>query len=201
MAGLFWPDPSSIRVIRGQTCSARGVRLVFLHGPAAAGKYTVGREIAALTGFELYHNHLVVDQVLQQHAFGTPGFVAERDRRWREHFAAAAADPARRLIFTFNPENSVPQAFIDWLFNELPARGTTLHSVGLTLSEAAIETRLASDQRKQFRKLVDLALYRQLRAAGTFANPIVPRTDLEIDTEKSTPTESARLIARHFDLR
>ena len=140
--------------------------LVFIHGPAAAGKYTVGRELAALTGFELYHNHLVVDEVLKHHPFGTPGFVAERDRRWREHFAIAAANPKRRLIFTFNPENSVPQAFIDWLFTALPARDTTLHSVGLVLSEAAIEARLATDQRKGFRKLTDLALYRQLRDEG-----------------------------------
>ena len=174
--------------------------LLFLHGPAAAGKYTVGRELAARTGFELYHNHLVVDAVLKEHAFGTQGFVAARDRLWREHFTAAAADPQRRLIFTFNPENSVPQAFIDWLFTDLPARGTTLHSVGLVLSETAIETRLASDQRKQFKKLVDLELYRQLRAAGTFATPVIPRTDLEIDTEHASPPESAARIARHFRL-
>jgi hypothetical protein len=174
--------------------------LVFLHGPAAAGKYTVGRELAARTGFELYHNHLVVDEVLKEHAFGTPGFVAERDRRWREHFTAAAGDPQRRLVFTFNPENSVPQAFIDWLFTALPARGVTLHSVGLILSEAVIEARLATDQRKGFRKLTDLALYRQLRASGTFATPIIPRTDLEIDTEHATPAESAARIAGHFKL-
>ena len=174
--------------------------LVFLHGPAAAGKYTVGLELAALTGFELYHNHLVVDAVLQQHAFGTPGFVAERDRRWREHFSVASAAPSRRVIFTFNPENSVPQAFIDWVFNELPARGTTLHSVGLVLSEAAIEARLASDQRQQFRKLVDLGLYRRLRDTGTFTTPVIPRTDLEIDTEKSSPTDSATRVAKYFGL-
>ena len=200
MRRLYQCDPFFIRVIRGQNRFVRGMLLVFLHGPAAAGKYTVGRELAAGTGFELYHNHLVVDEVLKQHAFGTPGFVAERDRRWREHFAAAAADPRRRLIFTFNPENSVPQAFIDWLFTELPARGTTLHSVGLVLSEPAIEARLGSDQRKGFRKLTDLALYRQLRDTGTFATPIIPRTDLEIDTEHATPSDSADCIARHFNL-
>src|SRR5205085_1059045 len=136
------------------------MKLVFIHGPAAAGKYTVGRELAALTGFELYHNHLVVDEVLQEHAFGTPGFVAGRDRRWRDYLFAAAKEPERRIVFTFNPENSVPQAFIDWLFSGL---GAPLYSVRLKLSEAAIEARLATDQRKQFRKLVDLALYRQLR--------------------------------------
>jgi hypothetical protein len=176
------------------------VHLLFLHGPAAAGKYTVGRELAALTGFELFHNHLVVDEVLKQHAFGTPGFVAERDRRWREHLAAAAADSRRRLIFTFNPENTVPQAFIDWLFNDLSARGATLHSVGLVLSEAAIEARLATDQRKGFRKLTDLALYRQLRDSGTFATPVIPHTDLTLDTERLSPAASAAQIAAHFHL-
>lgn len=172
------------------------MKLVFLHGPAAAGKYTVGRELAALTGFELYHNHLVVDEVLREHAFGTPGFIAGRDRRWREHLTAAAPTD-RRLIFTFNPENSVPQAFIDWLFSEL---GATLLSVELKLSEAAIEARLATDQRKQFRKLVDLELYRRLRASGTFATPVIPRTDLVIDTEMSAPAESAARIIKHFGL-
>lgn len=174
--------------------------LLFLHGPPAAGKYTVGRELAARTSFELYHNHLVVDEVLKRHAFGTPGFIAERDRRWREHLGAAAGDPAGRVIFTFNPENSVPQTFVDWLFAELPARGATLHSIGLFPGEAAIEARLASAQRQSFRKLVDLDLYRRLRDAGTFATPRIPRTDLEIDTERSTPAESARLIAAHFGL-
>jgi hypothetical protein len=174
------------------------VILAFIHGAPATGKYTIGRELAALTGFELYHNHLVVDDVLKRHAFGTPGFVAERDRAWRTHLATAAPDPARRLIFTFNPEDSVPQDFIDWLFAGLP--GTTLHSVGLDLAEASIEARLASAQRQSFRKLTDLDLYRQLRARGTFARPRIPRTDLAIDTGEMSPPDAAARIARHFHL-
>jgi hypothetical protein len=173
------------------------VKLVFLHGPAAAGKYTVGRALAALNSFELYHNHLVVDEVLQRHAFGTPGFVAERDRRWREHFTQAARDGNRQLIFTFNPESSVPQAFIDWLFQGLDG---VVHSVALTLSEAAIESRLALAQRKQFRKLADVGLYRQLRDSGSFATPVIPRTDLVIDTEHTAPADSAARIAAYFQL-
>jgi hypothetical protein len=165
--------------------------LVFLHGPPATGKYTVGRELAALTGFELYHNHLVVDTVLQQHAFGTPGFVAERDRRWRAHLGSLARD----TLFTFNPENSVPQAFIDWLFASVPGNGGRLFSVGLTASEAVIESRLATAQRRQFKKLTELELYRRLRAAGAFTQPLIPRTDLVLDTEHLTPSEAARQIA------
>jgi hypothetical protein len=176
------------------------VILVFIHGAPATGKYTIGRELAALTGFELYHNHIVVDEVLKIHAFGTPGFVAERDRRWRDYFIAGAREPSRRLIFTFNPENTVPQAFIDWLFGDLVRSGVTLHSVGLTLSEADIEARLATEQRKGFRKLTDLALYRSLRAAGTFSTPLIPRTDLQIDTAECAPVAAALVIRDHFRL-
>ena len=171
------------------------MHLLFLHGPAAAGKYTVVKEFAALTGFELYHNHLVVDEVLKTLAFGTPGFVAERDRLWRDFFTQFPRPGRANIIFTFNPENTVPQAFIDWLFGELPRRGVTLYSVEVTASEAVIETRLASASRQQFRKLTDLALYRQLRAAGAFSSPIIPRTDLRIDTGTVASSEAARHIA------
>ena len=174
------------------------MNLVFLHGPAAAGKYTVAKELAALTGFELYHNHLVVDEVLKSHAFGTPGFVAERDRRWREFFAQFPGPGRANIIFTFNPENTVPPAFIDWLFTEPLRRGVRLHSVGVTASEAVIEGRIASKQRQQFRKLTDVARYRQLRGSGAFATPLIPRTDLSIDTGQAQPAEAARQIAAHL---
>lgn len=169
--------------------------LVFIHGPAAAGKYTAAKELAALTAFELYHNHIVVDEVLKTHAFGTPGFVAERDRLWREHFTRFPGPGCENVIFTFNPENTVPQAFIDWLFAEMPRRGVRLHSIELTASEPVIESRIASKQRQQFNKLTDLALYRQLRDSGTFATPVIPRTDLRIDTGRLAPDEAARQIA------
>ena len=174
--------------------------LVLLHGPPASGKYTIGRELAARTGFELYHNHLVVDEVLRHHAFGSPEFVADRDHAWRTHLGAAAGEAHRRLIFTFNPENTVPQEFVDWLFREVPARGGRLHSVALRLSEAAIEARLDGEQRRGFRKLTDHALYRKLRDAGAFSRPRIPRTDLVLDGETLTAIQAAPRLERHFHL-
>ena len=177
------------------------MNLVFLHGPAAAGKYTVARELSALTGFELYHNHLVVDEVLKSHPFGSVGFVGERDRRWRDFFAQFPGPGRESIIFTFNPENTVPQAFIDWLFTEPARRGVRFASVEITASEAEIESRIDSPQRQQFKKLVDLALYRQLRDSGAFATPVIPRTDLRIDTGMVAPSGAARAIAQRFQLR
>lgn len=171
---------------------------MFLHGPVAAGKYTVAKELAVLTGFELYHNHVVVDEVLKQHSFGTPGFIAERDRLWREFFGRFPGSGRENIIFTFNPENTVPQIFIDWLFAEMARRGVRLSSIAVTASEAVIEARIALKQRAQFRKLTDVALYRQLRDSGAFSTPVIPRTDLCIDTGALEPAEAARQIAEHF---
>lgn len=176
------------------------MHLLFLHGSAAAGKYTVAKELAALSGFDLYHNHLVVDEVLKAHAFGTPGFIAERDRRWRTFFAQFPGPGRPNVIFTFNPENTVPQEFIDWLFTEPLRRGVPLHSVEITASETVIESRLGTTQRQQFRKLTDVALYRQLRDTGTFTTPVIPRTDLRIDTGTTAPDAAARQIAAFFQL-
>lgn len=177
------------------------MHLVFLHGAPATGKYTVGRELAALTGYELFHNHIVVDAVLQRHAFGTPEFIAERDAGWRAHLTRAVERRPPGLISTFNPENTVPAAFVDWLFHELGARaGVALHSVKLHASEAQIADRLGSPQRRQFHKLTDVRLYAQLRADGAFDEPKIPRTDLRIDTGQLTAPEAARRIVDHFHL-
>jgi hypothetical protein len=176
------------------------MNLLFMHGPPASGKYTIGRELAARTGYAFFHDHLVVDEVLQQHIFGTPGFVAARDGRWREYFTRAVQEQPPGVIFTFNPENTVPQAFIDWLFHDLPAAGARLLSIELQASEAAIEARLASSQRQGFSKLTDVGLYRRLRDTGTFTTPLIPRVDFRVDTERAAPPEAAREIARHFGL-
>ena len=177
------------------------MHLVLLHGAPATGKHTIGRELAARTGFELYHNHLVVDAVLARHAFGSPGFVAERDAAWRAHLAAPPAGGRPGRVFTFNPENSVPQAFIDWLFADLPrTAGLRLHSVAVTAPEAAIEARLAAEERRRFRKLTDLDLYRRLRAAGTFLRPTIPRTDLAVDSTRFAPADAAAHVAAALGL-
>lgn len=40
------------------------MRLVLIYGPPAAGKLTVAKGLAHLTGYKFFHNHLTVDVVL-----------------------------------------------------------------------------------------------------------------------------------------
>ena len=51
------------------------MKLIFIWGGAASGKLTVARELAQITGLPLFHNHLVVDALLERLPFGDPEFV------------------------------------------------------------------------------------------------------------------------------
>ena len=176
--------------------------LLFIYGRPATGKLSIARKLVTLTDFQLYHNHLAVDEALQLHVFGTPGFIEKREQLWRSFFVKAAREQPRGLIFTFNPENSVPQSFIDWLFGGWAATGQVrMISIELLARETTIESRLDASQRKHFKKLTDVALYRQLKLKGVFNSPVIPQTDLRVDTDRLSADESARQIVAHFDLK
>lgn len=172
------------------------MHFVFLYGRPATGKLTVAKELATATGFRLFHNHLIVDATLAVYDFGTAGFIALRDELWRTAFARIARDTGiEGVIFTFNPENSVPQAFVDDLFVLFEQAGATIHCVELTCEEDEIERRLASGSRQTFGKLTDVDLYRDLRAKDVFAQPVIRRDRLVIDTGRVSAAEAAAQIA------
>jgi hypothetical protein len=76
------------------------MHFVFVFGPPAVGKMTVGRALAARTGYKLLHNHMTVEPVLDIFEFGSPPFnrlVSEFRRRILEEALAAGLDG---LVFT-----------------------------------------------------------------------------------------------------
>jgi hypothetical protein len=171
------------------------MKLIVLYGRPAVGKLAVARELAALTGGRLFHNHLAVNLALSVFDFGTPAFVEVRERTWLTVFRRAIADGVPLLIFTFNPENSVPQKFIDDLFAEVAAACGEVIPIELTASEATIEARLGSESRKRDAKTLDVGTYRQLLAKGAFDTPIIRETRLSLDTGEMEAADAAGRIA------
>src|SRR5262249_50851265 len=98
------------------------MKLIFLYGLPGTGKLTIARELSALTGVRLFHNHLTVDLLLSVFSFGSEAFVDLRESIWLSVFEEAAASlPV--MIFTFNPENSVRQSFIEKAIRTVESRG------------------------------------------------------------------------------
>jgi broad-specificity NMP kinase len=170
--------------------------LVFIHGAPAVGKLTVARALATLTGFPLFHNHLTVDLVSSLFAFGTPPFVSLREQIWLAAFAEAARNDLS-LIFTFNPERTVKEEFVQKTINVVAEAGGRVVFVELTCSEAELERRMEGPSRKEFGKLASLEQYRSLKSAGAFEFPELP-SEISIDTTNQAPAVTAKLISAHL---
>jgi chloramphenicol 3-O-phosphotransferase len=170
------------------------MQLVFLHGPAAAGKLTVARALAARTGFALFHNHLVVDAVAAVFPFGSPEFRTLRERFWLETFEAAAK-AGRPLIFTFNPEATVGPTFPQDVVAGVSPHGGRVRFVALTCPPDELARRVDSPDRAAFGKLRDRDLFQRLVAEGAFDYPPIP-SELTLDTAALSPDAAAdRIVA------
>lgn len=170
------------------------MQLVFLHGPAAAGKLTVARVVAERTGFALFHNHLVVDAVSAVFPFGSPEFRRLRERFWLETFEAAAREE-RSLIFTFNPEATVSAGFTQDAVVTVERHGGRVRFVALTCPPEEQARRIDGADRAAFGKLRDRDLFQRLTAVGAFDYPEIA-SELTLDTAAMTPVEAAdRIIA------
>lgn len=166
-------------------------RLLFLHGPPAAGKYSIARRVADQLGWPLFHNHLVVDAVHAVFPFGSPAFVRLREAFWLEVLGAAAAE-GRSLVFTFQPEPTVSPGF--------PLAAAALFGrcdfVQLQLGLDEQLARIANGDRARFGKMRDPDLLRRLHPEFAAAEAAMPASALCIDTAvTSAEAAAAEIIA------
>ncbi|MFS8085787.1 MAG: AAA family ATPase [Acidobacteriota bacterium] len=172
------------------------MKLVFLHGPPAVGKLAVARELARLTGYKLFHNHLTVDLVSSLFAFGSGPFIRLREKMWLAAFHEAAANNVS-LIFTFNPERTVRDRFIQDALEAVQSEGGKVVFVELTCAEDELERRIVHPSRAEFGKLRSLEQYRNLKTDGAFNFPSLPE-GLSLDTTHHPAAETARLISEYL---
>jgi hypothetical protein len=175
------------------------MNLIFIYGGAAAGKLTVARELAALTGLKLFHNHLIVDAVAAVFPFASEPFVLLREQFWLATFRAAA-EAGQSLIFTFAPEASVAADFSERVRALVESCGGEVVFVRLVVAPEEQERRIDNASRGEFGKLRSLELLRQLRAEFDACEAAMPPAAVTIDTGLVGPVEAAGVIARALGL-
>ena len=170
------------------------MRLIFLYGMPATGKLTVGRELAALTGFKLFHNHLAVDLLLSVFEFGSAPFIEMREGIWLSVFEQSVRNDLPGLIFTFAPERTVRPEFIPTVIREVTKSGGSVDFVELICSLPELKRRIGDPSRSEHGKLTSASLFEELRAGAVFDSPAMPKPAISIDTTACTPAEAAAQI-------
>jgi 8-oxo-dGTP diphosphatase len=172
--------------------------LVYLYGPPACGKLTVATELAELTGYSLFHNHLTVSAIRPVFPLGSPPY-SEVLHRLRLDVIETAARYGVSLIFTNSSawagQDSRTRfaAFAAAARESVERHGGRAVFVRLTAPLEILEERVAAGSRHAHGKLLDPARLREM-VAGLDQSPLYPG-DLAIDTAAQTPQAAAQAIA------
>ena len=176
------------------------MKLIFLYGLPATGKLTIAQEVASLTGYKLFHNHLAVDLLLSVFEFGSPAFVNLREQIWLSVFEQACRSGIPGLIFTFAPERTVRPKFIREACDAVKQWGDEIDFVELVCPLSELKLRLDAPSRQNYQKLTSLSLFEQLHADGTFDSSYMPKPWLTLDTSLCTPKQAASQIVKTLGL-
>jgi hypothetical protein len=180
--------------------------LIFIVGPPAVGKMTVGHELARRTGFKLFHNHHTIELVLNFFPYGSPPFrrlVTEFRRRVLEELVGSDV-PGVIFTYVWAFDDPSDDANVERFATIFSSRGGRVVYVELEASEAErirrneTEFRLTEKPSKrdvvQSRvRLFDFDRRYQLNSKGRFAD----RSDfLHIEnTSLSADAAAERIIA------
>eukprot|EP00698_Gefionella_okellyi_P008667 TRINITY_DN2162_c0_g1_i1.p1 TRINITY_DN2162_c0_g1~~TRINITY_DN2162_c0_g1_i1.p1 ORF type:complete len:180 (-),score=38.14 TRINITY_DN2162_c0_g1_i1:1125-1664(-) len=176
------------------------MRFVFVYGLPASGKLTISKELAEISGYRLFHNHLIVDALTAVFDFGSRDFTELREKIWIEVMSRAAQAGTRGLIFTFAPENTVTDSFVPTLLSTLREFDTDIAIVQIACSVETARKRISEGSRQGF-KLTDLELFDSLLLTGTFERPVMPAADIVVNSDEATPKENATQIFEQLQRR
>jgi shikimate kinase len=176
------------------------MNLVFIYGPPAAGKLTIGSELAAITGYRLFHNHLTHD-------------LAKDIYPARDSLRFDLVDKLRLMVFNYAAEQNTDlittfvydhdkqdKQFIDNVVKLVRGRGGNVFFVQLTAEKDTLLERVSNQSRTQFSKLTDQKILQDLIEKRDINSSVEYGDVLKIDTSIQSAKASAKQIKEHFDL-
>lgn len=175
--------------------------LVILYGPPAVGKLTVGTELARLTGFKLFHNHLTIDAVRSLFERGTPPFKQTLRQIRVDLFETAAKHQLSGLVFTFVHYNSPDQhAFFERAIERLRPYDGELLFVQLTCAVHERRQRVTNEDRSRHGKINDLETFEHVQTTKTLDARVPFEPNVTFDTTNTSPLQVAQQIQAHYHL-
>jgi len=173
------------------------MKLIFIYGAPAVGKLTVANELAAQTGFKVFHNHLSIDCIEPIFPFGTKSFWKLIDLI-RVETIAEAARVGQNLIHTFCYAKGSDDEYVAQITKTVESNDGEVCFVLLTCEKGELEKRVLEESRKRVNKANNLEILHEILNKYDLFSPVPERESLCIDNTSLSPSDTARRIVKHF---
>lgn len=175
------------------------MKLIFLYGSPAVGKLTVANEIAGLTGFKVFHNHLSIDCIEPVFEFGSPSFGKLIDLI-RVETVKEAARVGLNLIYTFCYAKGLDDRHVERITRAVETRGGEVCFVLLKAEREALNKRVVEESRRRMGKAKTVEMMNFFHETYDLISPVPERESLIIDNTHLSAERVAEAIIAHFNL-
>lgn len=175
------------------------MKLLLIYGSPAVGKLTTAQEIAKLTDFKVFHNHLTISAVKPVFDFGTKPFW-KLVHQFRIDTIAEAARENVDLIFTFCYAKDYDDECIAEVTKAVEENGGEICFVLLVAEKSLIEKRVGEDSRKLHGKVGTAETLHELWEKYELFSPVPLHKSLIIDNSDISAEQVAKQIIKHFKL-
>lgn len=175
------------------------MKLIFVYGPPASGKLTIARELAKLTGFRLFDNHVSIRFVESLFDFGTRAY-SRLVTKYRFEMMEAAAGEGVDTIFTFVYSKKDDDPFVRETIGRVKRHGGTVCFVRLQCDRKELERRVGSKTRQSLGKIATKRLLTNVFERFDLDSEVPFQPSLTIDTSIISPKRAAKIVMQHYGL-
>ena len=176
------------------------MRLIYLHGPPASGKYTIAKALESVRGLRNFHNHLTLDVSKALFEFGSEQFWALTHELRLTSLRAIAGDDEAVVVFTNCYSHPEDAATVSAIQDLVERAGGGFLPVFLDCAVSELERRVSDPSRINMKKLHTVEGLEQFLTQWNCI--ALPHADcITIQTSERTPEDCADEIVKRLSLR
>lgn len=174
------------------------MNLVFIYGPPGVGKLTVAKELAKLTRYKIFHNHMTVDLLTKFFTIGTDQFW-NINTKLRLSLVEAAAKQNISLILT-NVYAKGEESYVKSIIKTVKKHKGQAFLVKLSCHHSEHHKRIRDPSRKEHGKQHTVKALQKVMKQYNITSTVPIGKSLEIDNTHISAKKCAKLIKSHCHL-